>query len=221
MERVSGCWPQSGSSCEHTTGACPVQAINATGLNEVVRSELPQQDPEPKQVPMSEGIWEGLRGPVQIAYAVEDMDRAMEWWVARGVGPFFARHHIELDKSRMWGRSAAFDFSAALGQWGDVMVELICEHHEVGDRVGPSVGIHHLAFFVDDIAASQRRLIDHGWAEALFAEVANSPFALHDATVELGHLIEIYHEDTRRADLFELVRSSALDWDGSDGIRLL
>lgn len=170
---------------------------------------------------MSEGIWKGLRGPVQIAYAVEDLETAMQWWVARGVGPFFVRHHIELDKSRMRGQPAAFDFSAALGQWGDVMVELICEHHDDDERVGPSSGIHHLAFFVEDLAASQLRLIEHGWAEALYAEVANSPFALHDATAELGHLIEVYHEDARRADLFELVRSTAFDWDGRDAIRLL
>jgi len=168
---------------------------------------------------MSEGIWVGLRGPVQIAYAVEDVDSAVEWWAARGVGPFFVRHHIELESSRMRGQSAAFDFSAALGQWGDVQVELLCEHHEDDDRVGPAAGIHHLAFFVDDVAASRRRLIDHGWAEALYAEVENSPFAMHDATAELGHLIEIYNEDTRRAGLFEMVRNASLDWDGRNAIQ--
>lgn len=170
---------------------------------------------------MSEGIWKELRGPVQVAYAVEDMDSALERWVADGVGPFFVRHHVEVENSRMRGQRAAFDFSAALGQWGDVQVELLCEHHGDDDRVGPAVGLHHLAFFVEDVAASQLRLIEHGWAEALYAEVANSPFAFHDATADFGHLIEIYNEDTRRAGLFELVRSASRNWDGQDPIRLL
>ncbi|MGI9624231.1 MAG: VOC family protein [Acidimicrobiales bacterium] len=170
---------------------------------------------------MADGVWAGLRGPVQIAYAVDDVERAAEWWADRGVGPFFVRHHIEVENSRVRGAPAAFDFSAALGQWGEVMVELLCEHHHDDERVGPPVGVHHLAFFVDDVAASQRRLVEHGWTEALYAELASSPFALHDATHELGHLIEIYNEDTRRAGLFELVRNSSLDWDGSDAIRML
>ena len=47
-----------------------------------------------------------LRGPVQIAYAVDDVVGAAESWVARGAGPFFVRHHISVTNSRMNGRPA-------------------------------------------------------------------------------------------------------------------
>ena len=82
-----------------------------------------------------------LRGPVQIAYAVDDVVGAAESWVERGAGPFFVRHHIAVSNSRMHGVAAAFDHSSAYGQYGDVMVELLCEHHPVADRIG-----HHDGF---------------------------------------------------------------------------
>ena len=169
----------------------------------------------------STSVWKALRGPVQIAYAVDDVVSAADSWVARGVGPFFVRHHVEVTNSRIRGRSARFEHSAAFGQWGELMVELFCEHLDDDERVGPRAGLHHVAFFVDDVASAQGALIDHGWEEALYAEAFGNPFAMHDATVELGHLIEIYNDDRRLSDIYGVVRTEARDWDGKDPIRVL
>lgn len=170
---------------------------------------------------MSIGVWEVLRGPVQLAYAVDDVVGAAESWVARGVGPFFVRHHVEVTNSRIRGRAARFDHSAAFAQWGELMVELFCEHHDDDERVGPGTGLHHVAFFVDDVATAQGALMDHGWTEALYAEAFGNPFAMHDATSELGHLIEIYNNDRRLSGFYELVRTEARNWDGTNAIRVL
>lgn len=172
-------------------------------------------------------LWSLLRGPVQIAYAVDDVIGAAESCVARGAGPFFVRHHIDVTNSRVHGRTVHFDHSSAYGQWGNVMVELLCEHHadpEPGERVqrvGPLTGLHHMAFFVDDVSTAQDALVEHGWAEALYAEAGNTQFAMHDATAELGHLVEIYRDSGGLVQFYDMVRAAATDWDGSDPIRIL
>ncbi|MFT4987412.1 MAG: hypothetical protein ACI9BK_000179 [Acidimicrobiales bacterium] len=163
----------------------------------------------------------GLRGPVQIAYAVDDVVTAAESWVALGAGPFFVRNHIPVSNSRMHGVPAAFDHSSAYGQYGDVMVELLCEHHPNADRIGPSAGVHHMAFFVDDVAEAQAAMTTHGWAETLYAEAATTAFAMHDARDELGHLIEIYKDSPRLVGFYDMVRSTAAGWDGIDPVRVI
>jgi len=163
----------------------------------------------------------GLRGPVQVAYAVDDVVVAAQSWVGRGAGPFFVRQHIAVKNSRMHGINTPFDHSSAYGQCGDVMVELLCEHHPVADRIGPVAGVHHMAFFVDDVATAQATLANHGWNEALYAEAGTTAFAMHDARTELGHLIEIYQDSPGLLGFYDMVRVAAADWNGTDPIRML
>lgn len=61
-------------------------------------------------------------GPVQIAYAVDDVRAVAQLWADDyGVGPFFVWEHIPAD-------DPTFDHSAAFGWWGGMMVELFCVH---------------------------------------------------------------------------------------------
>jgi len=166
-------------------------------------------------------LWTTLRGPVQIAYAVDDVIGAAESCVARGAGPFFVRHHIAVKNSRVFGAPRAFDHSSAYGQWGDHMVELLCEHHPDAERIGPRQGVHHMAFFVDDVAQAQSQLTNHGWPEALYAEASTTAFAMHDARSELGHLVEIYSDSAGLLSFYDMVKSAANDWRGDEPIRVL
>jgi len=169
----------------------------------------------------NDNLWASLRGPVQIAYSVDNVVDAATACVARGAGPFFVREHIAVSDSRMHGQPAAFDHSSAYGQWGEMMVELICEHHDDATRIGPKHGVHHLAFFVEDVESARQLLIANGWGEALFARAGTTAFAMHDATPELGHLIEIYHDSPNLIGFYDMVRQASIDWDRSDPVRIL
>jgi hypothetical protein len=163
-----------------------------------------------------------LGAPVQIAYAVDDVDRAAASWVARGAGPFFVREHIEVTNVRIRGRAARFDHSSAYGQWGDLMVELIHQHDGGDDPVVGTAGIHHVAHFVDDFAAAAAHLADGGHDEILYAEtVTGMPFAFHDGGHERGHLIEIYERTAPLARFYDMVRDAAAGWTGADPVRRL
>ena len=163
-----------------------------------------------------------LRGPVQIAYAVDDVEGAIASWVAHGIGPFFVREHIEVANARIHGRAAAFDHSSAFAQWGDVMIELIHQHDAGDTTVVATSGIHHVAHFVEDFATATTTLAAAGYLEVLYAETSTGmPFAFHDAVAERGHLIEIYERTPSLARFYDMVRHSASDWDGTNPIRRL
>ena len=161
-------------------------------------------------------------GPVQIAYAVSDVDDAARQWVARGVGPFFVLDHIEVHNVRVFGEPGTFDHSSAYAQWGSLMVELICQHDGGSNPIVPSSGVHHMAHFVDDFATAGEALVGQGAAEALYAETsAGMPFALHDARSALGHFIEIYEHTERLSRFYLMVRDASVGWSGADPIRRL
>jgi hypothetical protein len=169
-----------------------------------------------------------LGAPVQIAYAVDDLDAAARTWAQRsGAGPFFVVEHIAVKNVRYRGAPATFDHSSAYGQWGDVMVELVKDHtvgpSPVRDVVGEhGTGLHHLAYFVSDLVAESARLDAVGWPQALYAETnSGTAFVFHDATAELGHMIELYVASESLQGFYAMVAEAANGWDGRDPVRLL
>ncbi|MFT5203327.1 MAG: hypothetical protein ACI9C1_002726 [Candidatus Aldehydirespiratoraceae bacterium] len=159
-----------------------------------------------------------LGQPVQIAYAVDDIREAARTWGNLGVGPFFVRDHIAVTAVRVDGSPGGFDHSAAYGQWGDIMVELIAVH----TPAPPPLGLHHMAFFVDDFAAAAGELTDRGWPEAIYAETpGGTPFAHFDARHELGHFVEIYERTESMERLYDRVRAASVGWIGEALIREL
>ena len=167
-----------------------------------------------------------LGPPVQVAYAVPDVVAAADRWVQEfGAGPFFVRPHVELVDVIHRGRAATFDHTSAYGQWGTVMVELMCDH-----GTGPSVvrdmfdedesGLHHLAHVVDDLDGAVAAMRSRGHQVAMTARTAGGvDFRFIDAVATHGHMFELYRPSERLLAFYEMVAESARDWDGSDPIR--
>lgn len=167
----------------------------------------------------------GLGAPVQVAYAVPDARIAAQHWVSRfGAGPFFLRSHIPVSDVVYRGRPARFDHSSAYGQWGDIMVELLQDHDTapsvVRERYATDEsGLHHLAFVVDDLDIATTRLGTLGFEVAMTARSSTTRFHFVDAVGELGHMVELYQRSDHLLEFYDMVRASALDWDGSDPVR--
>ena len=167
-----------------------------------------------------------LGPPVQIAYAVPDVRAAARTWVELwGAGPFFIRDHIPVTDVVYRGRPAVFDHSSAYGQWGEVMVELVQDH-----GVGPSAvrdifapgesGLHHMAYFVDDLDATTSRLAAAGCELAMSATSGGAVrFHFVDALATHGHMFELYEPTAHLRGFYAAVAAAAVDWDGSDPLR--
>lgn len=168
-----------------------------------------------------------LRAVVQLAYAVDDVELAAQQWALRtGAGPFLVRHHPSAAAAGPSGQAAAFDHSSAYGQWGPVQLELVQVHPTTSSSLSAVVpaglGLHHVAWFADDLAAEKRRLEALGWPCVMTARTAAGQcYAFHDARSDLGHLVEVYEPTDRVRSLYQRVALASLDWDGRDPVRPL
>lgn len=158
-------------------------------------------------------------GPVQLAYAVADVDAAAHHWSRHyGAGPFFVRHHIEVSDVVVDGAPGSFDHSSAYGQWGSMMVELVAVHSP------PSLagaGLHHVAYMVYSFDEAVAELEADGKPQVLLARAGGTDFAFHDAANDLGHLIEIYQRSAGLTGFYQMVRDAADGWLGNDPVRTL
>jgi hypothetical protein len=108
------------------------------------------------------------------------------------------------------------------------MVELVEDHttgpSAVRDVLGEGgMGLHHVAFIVDDVPGTQAALTTRRWPEAMYAEVAGwgTAFNFHDATDELGHMVEVYAGSANLRGFYAMVADAAQGWDGTDPVRRL
>ena len=166
-----------------------------------------------------------LGPPKQIAYAVPNAFEAAKKWVKDfGAGPFFIAEHIPVTDVIYRGSPSMFDHTSAYGQWGDIMVELVQDH-----GTGPSVvrdlynvdesGLHHLAFFVEDIDLATKSLVDLGFELGMTARAGPTIFNMIDATKTLGHFVELYEPNAALINFYTRVKEASINWDGEDPIR--
>jgi len=172
------------------------------------------------------GLGPLLGAPVQIAYAVSDVEAAAEAWARDfGAGPFFVRPHIELVDVIYRGRPGSFDHTSAYGQWGSLMVELVVDHGQdsspIRDLYGPGEsGLHHLAFVVDDLHDATKGLVAGGYEVAMSARTSGgTEFLFIDTVATHGHMLELYERSDRLRDFYENIASAAFGWNGGDPVR--
>ena len=164
--------------------------------------------------------------PVQIAYAVDDVERAAASFADRfGAGPFFVRNHPPFEATHDDG-PAVFNHSSAYGQWGHMQIELVqigeCSPASLHRLVSAQPGIHHVATFVESLIDERARLEALGMRCVMHATTASGlQFAFFDARAELGHLLEIYEPADSVLRLYSKVRDAAIDWDGRDPVRAI
>ena len=152
-----------------------------------------------------------LGPPVQIAYAVSDIFRGVDKWIKDfGAGPFFIAEHIPIKNVIYRGHPSELDITVAYGQWGEIMIELVQDNGE-----GPSIirdlyppqksGLHHLAYFVDDMDLVSAKLVEEGYVLAMSGQAGENRFQFFDAISEMGHFLEIYEPIESLKYLYERV----------------
>jgi hypothetical protein len=172
---------------------------------------------------MTDGL---LTGPVQVAYHVPDIRRAaLEAYRDFGAGPFFVIDGIRLAEASHRGRPSSFVHSSAYGQSGEMMLELVSQDDDqpspFRDLYGPEeTGIHHVAYFANDLQMAIDHLADQGMPLATRARtITGQAFVFVDATARLGHLIELYEPGPGLLNFYAMVRESAEGWQGDAPLR--
>lgn len=161
----------------------------------------------------------------QLGYVVEDVHAAAESWIRSfGAGPFFLIEGISFPSWSWRGAPQSLALDIMLGQYGNVMIELVRPR----DR-GPSVyahclgqGInampHHYGFLVPSVDESAARL-NVGPALSLGSTSAGSRFGYFDTRASIGVLTELIQETAETRALMALSADAAVGWDGRDPVR--
>ncbi len=163
---------------------------------------------------------------VQIAYRVPDLEAACHAWAANvGAGPFLCRRHLPVTATHD-GEPAIYDHSAAFGQWGPVMLELIelheCEPAAMRDVLEHDRGgqPNHFACFVDDLDGASAALEQQGMPLTMaLTSSSGMRVHFHDARHAVGGVLELYVGTPHLQGFYDKVATLADGWDGSDVVR--
>ena len=165
---------------------------------------------------------------MQVAYVVEDMDRALKHWTKTlGIGPFFLFEHFALLDAKYRGKPTDVDLTLALAFSGTMNFELIVQNNdapsvyrETVDRRG--YGFHHWAVSTRTFDADVKRHEQTG-APLAFSGVAGvgARAGYMDTTSTLGGMIELIEINSKVEEFFGMLHGAAQGWDGTNPIRTL
>jgi catechol 2,3-dioxygenase-like lactoylglutathione lyase family enzyme len=107
-------------------------------------------------------------GPIdQIGFLVDDLDASVSHWTDMlGVGPWLVFRNVTLDGVYR-GVASVVTMDVALGYQGDVQIELIKATNNApspyrSDDGAAILGVHHMAWVVDDLDAAIARATGDG-----------------------------------------------------------
>jgi hypothetical protein len=165
--------------------------------------------------------------PEQIAYIVADLEAAIAHHAKRfGSGPFFVRR-IDGGDCTYRGAPGRLNVKFALGQWGDVQLELIQNldagpsvFHEL-DVVGSSQPrFHHVCLLPE----SQEKAIADFAADGMpvvheFTTPVGTRIVLIDALEQHGHFVELHERASDIERVYANIREAAANFDGERLVR--
>lgn len=163
-----------------------------------------------------------LGSATQVGYLVDDLDEAIRGWIDRlGVGPWTVFRNVELDGAYR-GEPTHVTMHVALGYQGETQIELI---QPVNDAPSPYrggdgkvlLGIHHVAWLVDDLDARVAALAASGMDTRFTAANPTTRVAYLADPATPGALIELI-ESAVTADLIVQGIAASRDWDGSNPV---
>jgi hypothetical protein len=164
----------------------------------------------------------------QMAYVVEDIDAAIDWWVTKmGVGPWFVLPSFGGEGHEFRGAPCTSYVKIAMSFTGSMNIELLqplddqpSVYKETVDRTG--YGFHHfgLAIDGDEIEAEVERRIARGEVLAHRAPVpTGGKVAYFEGGAGAPGFVELIPATTGMDEGFSHFWDATRNWDGKDPVR--
>jgi catechol 2,3-dioxygenase-like lactoylglutathione lyase family enzyme len=164
-------------------------------------------------------------GPLrQNGYVVTDMDAALTHWVdVLGIGPWHVYEHLPVEDFSYRGTPATIDMTIALSQQGSLQLELIAQHDEQPsvyldflELNGGRGGLHHLAFWPDDMDVATAKAHELGWELGMQGRVGPAGWFKYFLTEDHGGTV-MELASMRKQWWLEEEAERGLHWTGADG----
>jgi catechol 2,3-dioxygenase-like lactoylglutathione lyase family enzyme len=136
-----------------------------------------------------------------VSVAVRDMQKAIEFYQSLDIGPFppllGPEGKVPLTGKTLWGKPAEYelDLRHAEGGVGDLVFEVVqplegeTPIKEFLEKKGE--GIHHIAFFVDDLEKETAKMAEKGFTITQSGETSTVKWAYFDTDKVGGVCIEL------------------------------
>lgn len=165
---------------------------------------------------------------VQIAYVVEDAEKALRNYIDRmNVGPWFVAGPFDAANAKYRGKRIDINLTLCFAYSGHMQIELI-QQHSPGESVFTETarkrgyGFHHWAIASRAIDADVGRYQKQGYEIAYYDEAPmGMRVAYMDTTKELPGMVEILEGNKELDGFFTDLYNASQGWDGRDPIRKL
>lgn len=152
----------------------------------------------------------------QAGFVVDDLDREVDHWNAKGCGKFIVFKDLKVPLVSK-GEEVTFSLSIALGQFDGVQIELI-QIHDAPNSVftdrfpngWPSGddGFHHFGLISDDFDNSCAKLIADDYKKTMWGEFGGYRFAYFDTREKLGFYLEVFEGNEAMRALFDSIKNA-------------
>lgn len=164
----------------------------------------------------------GIGEVMQIAYVVDDIDKAIEHWTNKlGVGPFFVNRHASYTAFEYRGSKESPDLSLAFAFSGQMNIELIQQHDETPSafldfRRSNGQGLQHLGVISADIDRQTAELAARGvnMLQRLVNGGSGVETRFFDTELHPGTMLELIALSPRLQSGFAAMKQAAQTWDG-------
>jgi catechol 2,3-dioxygenase-like lactoylglutathione lyase family enzyme len=166
-------------------------------------------------------------GPIrQIAWVVRDLEASVEnWRRVSGIAPWTCFRNVAMT-GVLRGEPAKVRMHVALGYQGDMEIELI---EDLGHGASPYrsaagvplVGMHHVAWFSDDVAAEVARGRERGMQVCFEAANEVTRVAYLEDPLERGLLLEFIEMNAIMREGLSARLAAARSWQGGEAVQVI
>jgi hypothetical protein len=167
----------------------------------------------------------GHPGPIrQVGYVVEDLQRSVAQWKSlTGRGPWTCFLNAVL-VGRLHGRDATVTIDVGLGYIDGLEIELIAPRSTVSPYHGIEgrllTGVHHVAWFSDDLDASVRAAEERGMHATFVADNPVTRVAYLESDASPGTRIEFIQYTAEGRAGWQQRLDAARNWDGTNAVQV-
>lgn len=163
----------------------------------------------------------------QNGYVVRDIEAALKHWTeVLGVGPFYYIDRVQCDWFTYKGEPSPVEMSIALGNTGDLQIELIQQRNDAPSMYMDFLnsgreGLQHMSYWTTDYQAAYDRALAAGYKVGHEGQIGGPQgrFVYFDTETHPGTVIEMSDISGSKGKFFEHIRKAAIDWDGSEPVR--
>ena len=166
-------------------------------------------------------------GPIrQIAWVVRDLEASVEnWRRVSGIAPWTCFRNVAMT-GVLRGEPAKVRMHVALGYQGDMEIELI---EDLGHGASPYrsaagvplVGMHHVAWFSEDVAAEVARGRERGMQVCFEAANEVTRVAYLEDPRERGLLLEFIEMNAIMREGLSARLAAARSWQGGEAVQVI